>query len=1032
MNAERQAAPSGAPAHSADPSGRLSVAAASAFPTYPPFSNLTSPGHPVHLVGSTPAANASFPHRLPFSTSVASASYAASLSFAAPFLAPGPAQAPGISGQVLGISGQAPVVPGQAPVVPGQAPGAPHSGSRPPAGFGPGGAPLRPGVGPPYLKDGAPRPGLGAEALAEKEGASGAGRRDLGRLAFDSQLEAQRMQPASAASALLRQGYVSSVSTVPLSPEQIEAAARSAAGDLEAASPLSGVQSRLRPAVAQTFSPSSALPPASRGPAGPAAPGFLDVASSSSHPTAAWSSSSTPALAPSSSTRAPAAAAPPLDLSPVSPLCPAGPSSTPQELLDLLYPAVSAMPWHSASAKSFAASHAAASLSSRRLPTQKIGATAREQSCNASPGSAASPHFQQLRCGLVVTQVDQRDLWRRPREGTLEAQAPDASPNCMREPGAGSESEEGMVSEDRESRQDEGLWAEREGGDPAVCSGQDAEASVGRGHKALGRGEGTLFESRVKCQDFVEETLEQVYLLREFGGIFSVARERPESLTLFGCLGKACQFAPSPSVSAGVSPEDFASVLFAPAPASPLALFSGASAGSLSPALAAEWRRLFASLRLSACTFWLLTVQTEMEIAEANRRFRKTVEVWQLQREVLDVQDRLYKHQEEAPRGASSSVARHAWKVKRRALFHSYAQIAQKYREALSEQQRIFDVTADAFSQVTASQLFDANEILPNFFARTGNSQLTLRNLGFPRCCCTDAAAAVAAAGALRGFRRLPGCTHTCGCRVCVFGLAGRVGPTPEARETTGEGDASEGSSFPAYAYGGDSGAADSLPTPRVSNCKGVETGTGVFDSAFVEAGPGRASLASTAPLAVSADTPGTQEAEKASESGAEKTGADPTLGPESLHRSPLPFRDSAGVSRPSSSVDLPGGSSSAFCPEAPKAGELRHAEPVSRPPVESDENAYSDGNARVLPLSAKPLEAVKDAAALAGPRSGSPPEDSVVAAPLTGGQRAHALSGGTHGGSLRADLDDEFEFDDADLEDAHHALHPGARAPAE
>nr|CEL72096.1 TPA: bromodomain-containing protein [Toxoplasma gondii VEG] len=1032
MNAERQAAPSGAPAHSADPSGRLSVAAASAFPTYPPFSNLTSPGHPVHLVGSTPAANASFPHRLPFSTSVASASYAASLSFAAPFLAPGPAQAPGISGQVLGISGQAPVVPGQAPVVPGQAPGAPHSGSRPPAGFGPGGAPLRPGVGPPYLKDGAPRPGLGAEALAEKEGASGAGRRDLGRLAFDSQLEAQRMQPASAAPALLRQGYVSSVSTVPLSPEQIEAAARSAAGDLEAASPLSGVQSRLRPAVAQTFSPSSALPPASRGPAGPAAPGFLDVASSSSHPTAAWSSSSTPALAPSSSTRAPAAAAPPLDLSPVSPLCPAGPSSTPQELLDLLYPAVSAMPWHSASAKSFAASHAAASLSSRRLPTQKIGATAREQSCNASPGSAASPHFQQLRCGLVVTQVDQRDLWRRPREGTLEAQAPDASPNCMREPGAGSESEEGMVSEDRESRQDEGLWAEREGGDPAVCSGQDAEASVGRGHKALGRGEGTLFESRVKCQDFVEETLEQVYLLREFGGIFSVARERPESLTLFGCLGKACQFAPSPSVSAGVSPEDFASVLFAPAPASPLALFSGASAGSLSPALAAEWRRLFASLRLSACTFWLLTVQTEMEIAEANRRFRKTVEVWQLQREVLDVQDRLYKHQEEAPRGASSSVARHAWKVKRRALFHSYAQIAQKYREALSEQQRIFDVTADAFSQVTASQLFDANEILPNFFARTGNSQLTLRNLGFPRCCCTDAAAAVAAAGALRGFRRLPGCTHTCGCRVCVFGLAGRVGPTPEARETTGEGDASEGSSFPAYAYGGDSGAADSLPTSRVSNCKGVETGTGVFDSAFVEAGPGRASLASTAPLAVSADTPGTQEAETARESGAEKTGADPTLGPESLHRSPLPFRDSAGVSRPSSSVDLPGGSSSAFCPEAPKAGELRHAEPVSRPPVESDENAYSDGNARVLPLSAKPLEAGKDAAALAGPRSGSPPEDSVVAAPLTGGQRAHALSGGTHGGSLRADLDDEFEFDDADLEDAHHALHPGARAPAE
>ncbi|CBZ50222.1 putative bromodomain-containing protein [Neospora caninum Liverpool] len=1101
MGTDRQPGPPpGGPPHSADSQSRLPLGATS-FPSYAP--SRSSPNAPSsgHLLGPAPASNAPpfFPHRLPFSaSSLASSSYASSFSFAPPFVASG--HAPGAPHTVprhpaafgpLGAPAAPPAPPSQADPAEAQFSPALSGASGEPSQTGPMRRP--PGLVNPGLsgqKDGVPRQGGSGNAslpLAEKDAAA-AGRRDLTGAPFGDgqQFETHRMQAAAPPSPLPGHTYVSGISggRMQLSPEQIGAAARSAAGDVEPSSPLSGGQSRAaRPAGPPwpPFAPSSSQPARP----GPLASGGAASATRSSPPVSADCSSSPArsppgATSPSRRTAAPGpGASPSADLSATAPTCPLAPSTTPQELLDLLYPAVSAFPGHSASwaaAKSgaFLASHAAASAaSSRRLPAAQKGAlgSARD-ACSAAAGPSLSPsHFQQLRCGLVVKQADQRELWRRScAAASLGAQAAHAPHTpCTRlglRPASGSDSEDGLedrVAAEASEREAEGRAARLSGRERGLALAGRAAGWLWQGDAPVGR-----HDRDSRCRRWTEETLERVYLLREYGGVFADACERPDSLALLGPLGapsgpfSATLARQSPSawlhVSAGMSPDALASLFCAPAPCSPLALLSPRHSPAigtlpLAPALAAEWQELFSSLRLAACTFWLLTVQTEEEIAAADRRYRKKVEVWELQREVLEIQDRLYQHQLQAPRGNSSSLARHAWKVKRRFLFHTYAQIAQKYREALSEQQRVSDVSPQNFFSppFSPSQLFDASEILPHArrFAHPGNSLLTLRNIGFPRCCCTDAATTAAASGPLRAFRRLPGCTSTCGCRVCVYGLAGS-GHSPE------EGEAG------ASLFEREAASSETAFSPRASpdacqNTQHEDSKPLCGASADGEAAKGVSSLGSGEGIGrggpASASTgPGSRDraaaaiGQKPCHAGLSKD-AGAELEPSKAHST---FGGGAAGEASLEEERTRSLSVSSTGDPTVKVSGVRH-EAASRLLPESDENAYSDGNSRAaFPVSAQPREAGKDVldagpslAPLSALRSGSLPDD---VAPSPSGPRtaSNASFGMGHPTSSRADLDDEFEFDDADMEEAQQhpsgagagadalnrsLLHPGSRA---
>ncbi|PFH31106.1 hypothetical protein BESB_029800 [Besnoitia besnoiti] len=1104
-------------------------------------------GAPAHFPPVS-AASANMPPFFPTSapppqfgaSSFASSSYPPSFSFANSFLAAAAAQHVGSSNAARRpFSAFAPA--GDLPIARGAGLGESKTSA---GGLAPAGVSAPPKDVPHRPAGGADHPGSAvsfsdAERLAGGFANPGAARNPLYAAppqppdASQTFVETRRvssMPAPSTPSSFHCQSYLSNLSGPrrPLSPEQIGAAAMSAAADgLDAYSHAAAAASS-----SPTWPPFSAADPLSAQRPMSDCPATQDSAApSSSSPLStipAFSASAArSALPPPSSPRVPSAASAASGASlvrsapeeasgqPVSRTPPPSVSSSPftsQELLDLLYPAVHASSSYKAWASKGAASHAASSLSaaSPRRPaasksavyTSAKGATASA----ASGGSAGSAsHFHQLRCGLVVAQIDQRDLWRktcseayfrgekrllravaasRASADGVHGGASDEEAGAEEARAGGKEEAAATPVEDREKETRRGGPQERSEG--AAHTG--AELALCRGSQSAGR---TATETSPKSSRWVEETLEQVYLLREYGGIFAVRRRRPECLTLLECLGApplAMSAISSASVfPASISPSPCARASFLasllrdpfslPAPASPLSLLAAAGASPrlalapLVPALAREWECLFNALRLAACSFWLLTEQAEAEIAEADRRYRRRVEMWQLQLKLRELQQQLLQHHLQAPRG-NNSVVRHAWKVKRRALFHRYAQVAQAYRQALAEQQPIFAVSgAPGSAQVAPAQLFDANEILPNkrLFIRRDHSPLTLGDIGFPSCCCTDSAAAVAAAGVRAGLRRLPGCTDTCGCRLCIYGGAWRevqCGPVEAeddaascADETQGGQKREPGSDMPCKALGesplkggpphraqGESGAGgDALRTER----DGAQAASCAVEASTSLSPPGVPLAAATASLSQGAGPAGLAPAEGVLGLSADDAGAGAASISGVLRRNAdgVLFVDEGSLG----SMDLAPSNGE----EAGLGGDASGPSDATRGTwsvaLLSAENGCTDGGASLLRPAALPsargdgrrasgAEGAESLALLRA-RSASVQEDegSLATSPTAHTAAAASLPA-LQSTSARADLDDEFEFDDADMEEAHgqppgHAeqglLHPAGSRDA-
>lgn len=369
------------------------------------------------------------------------------------------------------------------------------------------------------------------------------------------------------------------------------------------------------------------------------------------------------------------------------------------------------------------------------------------------------------------------------------------------------------------------------------------------------------------------------------------------------------------------------------------------------------------------------------------------VQMYHLQLELLQLQAQLSQHQHRLPKPHSPPSVKHQWRQRRRVLLQRHVHILRSYR-LLSAQ-----VSASSQSETAlgvspfSAQLVDANELFPERLSLPFSSTFPLASLGFPSCCCTESALLAAAGGSialLRGF----GCTDTCGCRVCVHG-----------RETGSCGREPPGGTF----YSDPDGSSrESEDLPQALKAK-------PDCLAQIEGG---AKTSSDSPLEQKRGLDAAQRGPNDEDSCSIGT----TSGEGGFVNDDPARRFSGAVRERNASGPVP--------PTPPLSGQLVESD-RRVPEDEADREDRSSCLEDQLLGGLSPVEVSKAAAPQSNPPF-SPLGPSSPAADrpglcIPGGGFASPSGPAQQLTSARADLDDEFEFDDADLYDAHqHPAHRG------
>ncbi|PHJ20244.1 histone acetyltransferase taf1 [Cystoisospora suis] len=686
-------------------------------------------------------------------------------------------------------------------------------------------------------------------------------------------------------------------------------------------------------------------------------------------------------------------------------------SSSPDELLDILFPSVEA------SCGYVTALPQASSLSSSpsrvllHPPAARTGHLGKPGSTSAGAKGPPSPAFQQLKCGLEVTQIDQKELWHRWESSRGSAGVSYNKATDFARGKLGLDSQDGKPSPVRHT-----AVLEKEG--TALDPHEDKALldPVAKSSTPTAKGlASSLLRSwerfKRRCiSDYlhppagssrhwsVEEAQEQVYMFRQFAGVFAAKNRISDCLTLFSCL-------PSHRPLSVSSTESFKSrsVFSCSHPwrallSSPSFSLFPSSTSCLPQFLLAEWRRLCISLCFSAHSFGLLAYEADAEL-ERRRDFHvKKVQLHHLQLELRQLQAQLIQHQYQIPKPSSPPSVRQQWRQRRRVLAQRHVHIQQAYRLLFAQVSASLRWETAWGVSPFSGQLVDANELFPDKPSRPCGSSLSLGSLGFPSCCCTESALLAATGGStalVRGF----GCTATCGCRVCIHG------------RDTGSGREEYTETYYSGPAGSSRKSADPCQAPQKKCRRSVEA----------EVGP-----------------------KTTSDSNLEETGLGATRGgPAGCRAGGEPSFTSPGFGEGRSLVDgelVPGPASA-----VQKGGESSSSLSIPLLPAHSAEQPASDRrlSEEEANITNRKL-CVEDQLGSLSPRevTGSASAQSITASsprgrPVTAGDRpgvgiasASPVSPpgpSQHLASARADLDDEFEFDDADLYDAHqHPSHRG------